>query len=219
MVTTRPRGEDGSSNWPTGTGSSRCFSATYWARETVGGLFFRQFFQRTYEDAASIAADFDVLTPSPLRQFRWQLDPDRAGERLGWAKSDFDDRTWKTTDVCEETWSTLGHHDYFQSMWYRAEVTVPAPPTAERRDTYLWLAATDGSARLFVNGQQVPYVDERGPRPEFEGFSAPASFDVTTAMKPGSVNRIAILCKRTVLNELGTGGLLGPVVVYRRRAG
>ncbi len=63
----------------------QCFSATYWARETVGGLFFRQFFQRTYEDAASIAADFDVLTPSPLRQFPLAAGPRPGGRtpRLG----------------------------------------------------------------------------------------------------------------------------------------
>ena len=32
---------------------------------------------------------------------------------------------------------------------------------------------------------------------------------------PYGANGVAILCTRTFLNELGTGGLLAPVVVYR----
>ena len=35
-------------------------------------------------------------------------------------------------------------------------------------------------------------------------------------MKPGA-NQITILCERKWLNELGAGGLMGPVVVYRSR--
>ena len=41
-----------------------------------------------------------------------------------------------------------------------------------------------------------------------------ASFDITGAARQGQ-NQVTILCERTFLNELGTGGLLGPVVVYR----
>ncbi len=190
-----------------------CFSAAPWAPETIGGRYFKRFFQRTYEDAASIARDFEILTPSPVRRFRWHMDPDGSGERLGWARSDLDDRAWPVTDVCEETWSTLGHHDYFGSMWYRAEVDIPAERPGAEGDTHVWLAATDGSAKLFIDGQHVPF----GALAEFDGFCAPASFDVTRAVRPGSMHRLAILCKRTTFNGLGTGGLLGPVSVYRRR--
>ena len=118
----------------------------------------------------TIARDFDILTPSPLRHFRWQIDPELSGEALGWATSDFDDRAWQTTDVCEETWSSLGYHDYFKSMWYRADVSLPAGP---RTTTHLWLAATDGSAKVFVNGTHVPYRDDHGTKSAFEGFCSP----------------------------------------------
>ena len=195
-------------------GDQHCFSAPKWSRDTVGGAFFKQFFQRTYEDASSISRDFEILTPSPIRHFRWEIDPDLDGERRGWARPDFDDRSWKSTDVCEETWSSLGHHDYFKSMWYRAEVHLPAGPSGT---TYLWFAATDGSTKVFVNGIHVPYMEDGVTKPEFEGFSTPASFDVSHAVTPGSVNHVAILCTRKNINEIGTGGLLGPVVLYRSK--
>jgi hypothetical protein len=41
-------------------------------------------------------------------------------------------------------------------------------------------------------------------------------FDVTAALKKGD-NQFAILAERTGLNELGTGGLMGPVVLYREK--
>jgi beta-galactosidase/beta-glucuronidase len=114
-----------------------------------------------------------------------------------------------------ETWSTLGYHDYFKSMWYRTTVDVPAAPAGKK--TYLWLGATDGSAKVFVNGKHVPYVDAKGGKKEaFNGYCEPASFDVTAALRPGA-NRIAIYCTRTFFNELGTGGLIAPAVVYREK--
>jgi hypothetical protein len=190
-----------------------CFCRIGWTPHTVGGSYFSQFYQKTYDDAARIARDHRILTSPPLRHFRYQPDPDRKGEAQGWARPDFDDKGWKRTDVAVETWSTLGHHDYFKSMWYRTEVPLPAVPSGKK--VYLWIGSTDGSARVFVNGKPVAYTDARGKTSdEANGYCQPFSFDITAAVKPESANTLAILCTRTFFNELGTGGLLGPVVVY-----
>jgi hypothetical protein len=71
---------------------------------------------------------------------------------------------------------------------------------------------------VFVNGKPIPYVNEKGESlPEFVGYANPASFDVSQAIKPDSENTIAIIGIRTGLNELGTGGLLGPAYLYREK--
>jgi hypothetical protein len=192
------------------------FTKVPWTPDTVGGVYLKSFYEPAYDDATRIAKDYQVLTPEPLRRFRYQADKGKTGESLGWAKPDFDDKQWKTTDVAVETWSTLGYHDWFKSMWYRAEVKVPAAPAGKK--TFLWVGSTDGSARVFVNGTHVPYVDAKGmKRDEFEGYCQPASFDITAALKPDGPNQITILCSRTFLNELGTGGLIAPVVLYREK--
>ena len=41
-------------------------------------------------------------------------------------------------------------------------------------------------------------------------------FDITAALKAGD-NQFTILCDHHHLNELGTGGLMGPVVLYREK--
>ena len=99
--------------------------------------------------------------------------------------------------------------------WYRADVTLPRAPAGKK--VSLWIGATDGSAKVFVNGKHCPYVTSDGETKDaFSGYCTPASFDITDAVREGE-NQVTILCVRTFLNELGTGGLLGPVVVYRER--
>lgn len=200
------------------------FTRVHWTPHTVGGSYFAQFYEPTYKDASRIAKDFLILTPTPLRQFRYVADPDKGGEAAGYAKPEFDDRDWKTTDVCVETWSSLGHHDYFGSMWYRASVGLPPIPAG--RKVFLWTGSTDGSVKVFVNGQHIPYIAtveqpdksrKQETREVAKGYCRPFSFDITSAVKAGASNQISLLCTRTFLNELGTGGLLAPVVIYREK--
>src|SRR6185295_6410245 len=80
--------------------------------------YFTWFYESTYKDAVRIAKDFKILTPSPVRKFKWMKDADKTGEAAGFARADFDDRAWKTTDPCVEMWSSLGMHDYFGNVWY-----------------------------------------------------------------------------------------------------
>jgi len=194
---------------------------TYMPR-TGGGInisYARQFYQLTYNDATRIATEGVILTPKPLINFRYQADEKKTGEAQDFAKADFDDSAWKTTDVTSETWSTLGYHAWFKSMWYRTEVQLPpTPAVAKGKKVYLWLGSTDGSAKVFVNGQHISHTNAKGETvDEFNGYCQPASFDITAALQPKGPTKIAILTTRTFFNELGTGGLLGPVVVYREK--
>ena len=203
----------------------KSFGKMYWIHSIHSDFYFKVFCRPTYTDAARIAdADrFVMLTAPPIRQFRYQADPDKQGERLGWMQTDFDDRAWNNTDVCMQTWSSVGLHDYMGTVWYRGNVALPAMPAGKR--VYVWLAATDGSAKLFVNGRHIAYVSEQRDADGkvtttsadvFSGYAAPASFDITAAITPGP-NQLTLECVRLTQNELGTGGLLGPVVVYREK--
>jgi hypothetical protein len=194
----------------------------YGTGQILSDGYMQWFYEPSYQDASRIARDFTILTPTPLRRFKWIKDPQKRGEEAGYAKPDFDDHAWKTTDPCVETWSTLGLHDYFKSVWYRTAVQLPAPPAGAGKKVYLWLSSTDGSAKVFVNGRHIPYrVETKGPdgkatteeKPEASGYCTPFSFDITSAARAGD-NQVSILCTRTAINELGTGGLLGPVVIY-----
>jgi hypothetical protein len=200
------------------------FGKTYWASDTVGGTYFKWFADATLNDAGRIAREYSVITP-PLRDWKYafthkpdekalpKIDGVQQGENAGWQKSDFNDAAWKRTDIGIDTWADLNLLDSYGTMWYRSTAKVPA--IAAGKKVFLWLSATDGSAKVFVNGVHVPYVNAKGEKVESaSGYAAPFSFDITSAIKPNAENQITIAATRIDLNELGTGGLLGPVYLY-----
>lgn len=191
------------------------FARTRWAPETVGGFCFKNFYQPAYDDGARIARDFTVIVPT-LRQWRYAIDRKKQGGSLGWQNSEYDDRDWPTTDPCVDTWSALGLNDYFVPMYYRTTINLPA--VANGKKIYLWISSTDGSAKVFVNGQHITCVNDKGEKSdEFTGYCRPVSFDITAAAKPGDRNQITIIATHTYFNEIGTGGLIGPVVLYHEK--
>lgn len=196
------------------------FAKMGWTRDrTLNVRYFDAFYKKTYDDAARIAADCQVVT-SPIRKWRIRVDnPEGAttlseGETSGWHQPGFDDSKWRKTDCAVDTWSSLDLHNYMGAMWYRTTVNVPKADADQR--TLLWIAATDGRVKVFVNGRHVPYEDDKGSQNDtFTGHCRPASFDITETVRAGADNQISLLCTREFLNELGTGGLLGPAIIYR----
>ena len=102
-----------------------------------------------------------------------------------------------------------------KSMWYRTHVKLPVIPAGKK--VHLWIGATDGRVKVFVNGQHVNYVNPKGEKEAtFVNFCHPASFDITSFVKGGGAdNQISIFASREFLNEAGTGGLIAPVAIYR----
>ena len=198
------------------------FSNVYWTPHTVGGHYFRNFAEKTYRDAARMAKEYKLASP-PLREWKFTFlkteEPFsglKQGEAQGWQKPDFDDKSWKATDMGTETWADLGFMDAFGTMWYRQTVKVPKIEPGKK--IFLWLAATDGRAKVFVNGQAIPYRNEKGEALEAaSGYADPFAFDITQAVKSGAENQITIAGTRTFVNELGTGGLLGPAYLFHEK--
>jgi hypothetical protein len=191
------------------------FDKTYYS-PSVGVRYFKIFFQPAYLDATRVAKNF-IVTGKPLREWKYFVDKEKTGEAQGLFKPEYSDAEWKTTDIGVERWSTLGFPDYFGPVWYRQNVKVPDVPAGKK--VYLWVSREDGDVKVWVNGQPVPYTNAKGEaQDEFHnGYGAPVSFDITSAVKPGANNQITIRGTRVFINELGTGGLLGPVYLYRER--
>lgn len=188
-----------------------------WAKDkNVNSSYFSAFYEETYKDAARIARDFIYVTPALRGPCHFAIDKKKKGEKAGWAAPGFDDSKWRKVDCMVDTWSALGLHNYMGSAWYRMRAPMPATPKGKK--VFLWVGATDGRVKVFVNGKHVPHLGPKGEKADsFSGFCQPTSFDVTAALTGGSEVQISLLCTREVLNELGTGGLLSPVVLYREK--
>jgi hypothetical protein len=192
------------------------FTKMAWTGEkTLNVRYFDAFYGATHNDAARVATQFNVVA-APLKQWRFQTDKDKTGEAAGWSKSEYDDSAWKTTDCVVDTWSSLSLHNYMGSAWYRIKVKVP--PLIAGKKTFLWIGATDGRVKVFVNGQHVQHVNDKGEKADSViGHCQPFSFDISAAVKPDAENSLSLFCTREIVNELGTGGLLAPAAVYVER--
>jgi len=188
-----------------------------WAKDkNVNSSYFSAFYEATYKDAARIHRDFVYASP-PLRgPCRFAPDKENKGEKAGWTAPGFDDSKWQKADCMVDTWSALGLHNYMGSAWYRMRGPIAAVPKGKK--VYLWIGATDGRVKVFVKGKHIPYVGADGKKADsFSGYCQPASFDVTSALTGFSDVQVSLFCTRETLNELGTGGLLSPVVFYREK--
>jgi hypothetical protein len=191
------------------------FTKAYWS-PNVAGRWFSLFFQPAYLDATRVAKNFTVIS-KPLREWKYFVDTDKTGEAQGLFKPEYSDAAWKTTDTGVERWATLGIPNYFGSVWYRQTMKAPVIPTGKK--VYLWVSREDGDVKVWINGQLIPYVNEKGETADefHNGYGKPLSFDITSALKSNAENQITIRGTRVFINELGTGGLLGPVYLYRER--
>jgi hypothetical protein len=196
--------------------AQRAFDKVGWTPWTASGHWFKYFFQKAYVDASRIAKEF-TFTPSPLRKWKYAVDKEKTGDANGWHTAAFDDAGWKTTDVGVESWAFLGLENFYGPVWYRSTVKTPALVAGKK--AFLWVSSADGDVKVFVNGQAVPYLNPKGEaQEEAKGtYCLPLSFDITAAIKPGVSNQISIRGTRVFINELGSGGLLGPVYLYREK--
>ena len=100
-------------------------------------------------------------------------------------------------------------------MWYRTTFKNQVIPAGKK--VFLWLSRTDGKAQVWVNGQLIRYTNDKDEvadeSPAVYGNSL--AFDITNALKSNADNQITIKATRTFINELGTGGLTGPVYLYQ----
>lgn len=127
---------------------------------------------------------------------KFHVDPEEAGETLGWQTRDFDDSTWNTIRV-DEFWQHQGYPRYSRYGWYRLRVApIPDPPQDKR--VLLAFGASDEVTDVFVNGQK---------RRTWYDWNKPFEVDVTNEATGGQPFVIAV----KVLGGAGMGGLWAPI--------
>ena len=133
---------------------------------------------------AVCAADRGRLDLNGTWQFR--LDPQEQGEAQAWHSKAVEftreirvPGAWQAQGVGEPKGAL--RHDYAGTAWYRR--TVPVPQAWSGKSVRLRIGGAHRYTTLYVNGRKI--ADHRG-------FSAPFSFDITDAIRPGEENVLAL---------------------------
>ena len=116
----------------------------------------------------------------------FQVDPQNQGDAQAWHSGDV---AFARTITVPGAWQAQGvgepkgalRHDYAGAAWYRRTVTIPA--AWRGRSVRLRIGGAHRYTTLYVNGSRIA---------EHRGFSAPFVFDVTSAVRPGAANIIAL---------------------------
>lgn len=163
---------------------------------------------RVKQDLTQIS--LDEVTILPLSdEWRFATDPQDRGVTDGWFAADFDDSAWATVRSDTGTgWERQGFPDYTGVGWYRRDVDIPAD--LGREHFYLYFAAVDEDAVVYVNGELLGEhtCASTGLAPE-QIWLTPFALDARGRLRPGERNTIAV----RVYNRLGMGGIYKPVHV------
>ena len=141
------------------------------------------------------------------------LDPTGIGEVAGWQRKGELGGNWQPLKTTSRSWSDQGLHYYKGLAWYRTKVTIPK--RFEGRPIYLWFGGVDEAAKVWVNG--ILLGTNRQPRhglPGEAGTFRPFDFLATEAVVYGEENTVSVKITNERLNELGTGGIVAPVMFW-----
>lgn len=194
-----------------------------WGHRSYTLSYYNSFFGRSVDAAAAIMDDGGskvVLLPDV-----WKASKDEAliGAEQGWGAADFDDSDWGELATFSKSWSDQGLLWYHKDVWYRTRFDLTADDL--RGDLRLFFAGFDHNVDVYLNGTRLPRgFDETGAPLrdrdgnilyEQRGFMRPAEFThINAALRPGE-NVIAVRCSFGDLAEIGTGGIMMPVMLYR----
>ncbi|MBI4557482.1 MAG: hypothetical protein HY706_07865 [Candidatus Hydrogenedentes bacterium] len=145
---------------------------------------------------AAVAAA-EPLTLDLAEGWRFQPDPQESGEPQRWHEPGFDDASWALLRAGKR-WEEQGFPEVNGVAWYRRHVDVPAAWAG--KTIWFTTGGVNDSYVLYCNGQRV---NSYGDRNEHSMYETPSIADLTSYLKPGASNLIAV----RVLDWGASGGL------------
>jgi hypothetical protein len=175
----------------------------HWAHERYAWGYYERFTGRTVTDGAAILrAGGRMLVKFP-DLWRFRTDENASGVREGWDGAQYDDRDWEEFATFSRSWDDQGLGWYHGDAWYRTRFSVPAAASTDLR---LWFGGFDHNVDVYLNGEHLG---------EKLGFATPCQFEaIAPHLRFGRGNVIAVRVSAGDLAELGTGGIMMPVMIY-----
>ena len=175
-----------------------------------GPGFTDRFWTGTVESAYErISGGNEIVVRLP-DEWQFILDPHDGGEKLGLWRPEIGTGAWRPLKTYSRSWSGQGLRYYKSVCWYRTAARVPQRYLG--RKTRLWLGGVDDTARAWINGKELPLMSA-GSAP----IGRPWEFDASDAIAIGKSNTIVVRVSNRQVNELGTGGLTAPAMIWAEK--
>lgn len=171
--------------------------------------YMKRFFRPATEQAYKRVTEGNRLAAIATDEWDFMIDPPRVGESIGLFRAEPRGGNWQRLKTSSSSWSNQGLRYYKGLAWYRQTINVPAEFKDQR--LFLWCGGVDEKAKVWINGKLVGI----SPGAAFSPFE----MDATDAILPGQPNLIVFAVNNEVVNELGTGGIVAPVMIYAPKEG
>jgi hypothetical protein len=163
----------------------------------------KRFFLNATEEGYKRVSGGNKLVAGFKTKWDFAIDPERIGEMIGLWRPENKGGNW-TKMESDYSWSDQGLRYYKGLAWYRQTVRIPA--VSKGRRLFLWFGGVDEKASVWVNGIKIGESNV--------GSFQPFELEATNALKAGEENIVCIMVTNDKLNELGTGGIVGPVMIW-----
>ncbi len=175
--------------------------------------YFNRFFRSAIVDAHHRTVEIGELVAPLQDEWDFLIDTAEIGEIAGYQRPGELGGNWQPMKTSSRSWSDQGLHYYKGVAWYRQEVTIPEE--FDGNTIYLWFGGVDNAAKVWVNGELLG--TNREPLhglPGVAGTFFPFEFLATDAVRFGESNTVVVKVTNDRLAELGTGGLVAPVMFW-----
>lgn len=171
-------------------------------------LYTDDFWTTIVEDAYRRVTNGGRIVAKLPDEWSAMLFPDKHGDQLGLWKPELGLQSWMKLKTYSETWSDQGLRYFKGDVWYRTTVTLPTTYN-NGHPIWLWFGNIDETARVWVNGKELPVVQQGS------ALMKPWVFDASNAVIFDRPNVIVVDTHNEILDELGTGGIAGPAMFYQ----
>ena len=165
--------------------------------------YFELFHHRALKDAGRIAREGVVVYQFP-DAWNAHLEAVPGGMKPSGKIPEATQARWQPLKTYSASLDEQGLPLFRGVIWYRHEFTLPPGARASRTFKF-WCGGVDTKARLWLNGQDLG---------EHRPGTRPLEVDLSPALQPDRPNTLLLAVDNTFPNEIGTGGMLRPALIY-----
>ncbi len=175
-----------------------------WGHERYSYGYYKGFVGPVVASGEKMVKDGGLMVVKMPEVWAFATDEKLAGVGEGWFKPGYDTSKWKKMGTMSTSWVDEGMTWYVGDAWYQTKFMVPMGAKGE--ELRLWFGGFDSNVDVYLNGESLG---------EKKGFVKPQEFaDVGRWLKFGEENVLTVRVSAGNLDEIGTGGLMMPVMLY-----
>ncbi len=174
---------------------------------TMGRRYWSAFHQPTFEDAIRIAEDGDILKQLP-DEWKAYFDQTNIGESMSLYHPHYPKDSWVDMRTYSANIDEQGFPHFRGLIWYAVDIETPDFELEEKEEVFLWFGGNDSNTRVYIDGHLAGEFATSNFRP--------GEVPVTPMLRPGELQHLVVQVDNRQVYELGTGGIMRPVVLYKR---